>query len=173
VRAAILDTTADLVQRHGLTAVTMAQIAQAAGIGRATLYKYFPDVEAILLAWHERQVTGHLEQLAAIGRSDEPGRRLRDVLLAYARIRHGHPDHDLSSALHRGEHMTVAQRRLGDFVTGLVADAAAAGQVRDDVPPAELAAFCLHALTAATALPSPAAAERLVAVTLTGLQHRR
>ena len=38
----------------------MSQIAEQTGIGRATLYKYFPDVEAILLAWHERQVTGHL-----------------------------------------------------------------------------------------------------------------
>jgi AcrR family transcriptional regulator len=60
-----LDTTAALVHEHGLAAVTMSQIAAATGIGRATLYKYFPDVEAILVAWHERQITRHLRQLAA------------------------------------------------------------------------------------------------------------
>lgn len=38
--------------------------AGVSGIGRATLYKYFPDVEAVFVAWHERQVAQHLEQLA-------------------------------------------------------------------------------------------------------------
>jgi hypothetical protein len=38
--------------------------SRVSGIGRATLYKYFPDVEAVLVAWHERQVAQHLDQLA-------------------------------------------------------------------------------------------------------------
>lgn len=50
VREAILNTTAELVTEHGLLSVTMSQIAEKTGIGRATLYKYFPDVEAILHA---------------------------------------------------------------------------------------------------------------------------
>jgi AcrR family transcriptional regulator len=62
VRDAILDTAAALVAEHGLLAVTMSQIAETTGIGRATLYKYFPDVEANLVAWHERQITAHLAQ---------------------------------------------------------------------------------------------------------------
>ncbi len=60
VRDAILDTTAALVAEQGLLQVTMSQIAEQAGIGRATLYKYFPDIESILLAWHDRQITAHL-----------------------------------------------------------------------------------------------------------------
>ncbi len=56
VRDAILETTARLVAEHGVRAVTMSQIAEETGIGRATLYKYFPDVDAILVAWHDRQV---------------------------------------------------------------------------------------------------------------------
>ena len=64
VREAILETTAALVAQHGLAAVTMSQIAENTGIGRATLYKYFPDVEAILMEWHQRHVTRHLELLA-------------------------------------------------------------------------------------------------------------
>jgi AcrR family transcriptional regulator len=62
VRDATLDTTAALVAEHGLASVTMSQIAEQTGIGRATLYKYFPDVEAILVAWHERQIAGHPQQ---------------------------------------------------------------------------------------------------------------
>src|SRR5215203_2440030 len=66
VRDATLDTTAALVAKHGLRSVTMSQIAEDTGIGRATLYKYFSDIEAILVAWHERQITGHLEYLTEV-----------------------------------------------------------------------------------------------------------
>src|SRR3990172_8498304 len=87
VREAILDATADLVSQSGLLSVTMAQIAEDTGIGRATLYKYFPGVEEILLAWHERQVRSHFKQLVQI--RDQPGnagQRLAAVLEAYALI---------------------------------------------------------------------------------------
>ncbi|HEY6421985.1 MAG TPA: TetR/AcrR family transcriptional regulator [Pseudonocardiaceae bacterium] len=85
VREATLDTTAALVAQHGLLSVTMSRIAEETGIGRATLYKYFPDVEAILLAWHERHVTGHLEHLTAVrDQAGRPGARLDAVLEAYA-----------------------------------------------------------------------------------------
>jgi AcrR family transcriptional regulator len=52
VRDAVLKTTAALVTEQGLRGVTMSRIAEDSGIGRATLYKYFPDVESILAAWH-------------------------------------------------------------------------------------------------------------------------
>jgi hypothetical protein len=39
--------------------------------------------------------------------------------------------------------------------------------------PEELASYCLHALTAARALPSDAAVKRLVAITLDGLRPPR
>ena len=171
VHGAILDTTAALVEEHGLTSVTMSQIAQATGIGRATLYKYFPDVEAIMMAWHEWQVTTHLHQLAAAGEQiGEPGQRLHAVLQTYALIQHQHHDHELAALLHRGLHMDPARRHLRDFVAGLLADAVRAGQVRDDVASGELAEYCLHALSAAADLPSKAAVSRLVTVTLAGLR---
>jgi AcrR family transcriptional regulator len=63
VRDAILDTTVALVAEHGLRSTTMSRIAERTGIGRATLYKYFPDVESILIAWHHQHVAAHLEHL--------------------------------------------------------------------------------------------------------------
>jgi hypothetical protein len=63
VQDAVLDAAAALAAEHGPASVTMSQIAEQAGIGRATLYKYFPDVEAILIAWHQRHITRHLAQL--------------------------------------------------------------------------------------------------------------
>jgi len=175
VSAAIIATTAALVSEHGLRAVTMSQIAQGAGIGRATLYKYFPDVEAILVAWHERHVTGHLDQLVALReQAGDAGQRLRAVLEAYALLSHevSHRDHgsDLVALVHGAEHVGRAQHRLMAFLRDLLADAAASGHLRDDIGPDELTVFCLHALGAAAALPSRAAVRRLVTVTVEGLE---
>jgi AcrR family transcriptional regulator len=177
VRDAILDTTVALVEKHGLLSVTMSQVAEETGIGRATLYKYFPDVEAILLAWHEREITGHLGLLAKIrDRAGNAGERLATVLEGYALIAHefrGHADTDLAALLHRDEHVGRAERELHVMVRDLLIDAAEAGDVRDDVRADELASYCLHALTASSRLPSKAAVRRLVAVTLDGLQPPR
>ena len=174
VRDATLDATAALVAEHGLPSVTMSRIAEETGIGRATLYKYFPDIDAILAAWHERQISGHLQQLAAIrDQAGSAGERLEAVLRAYALIQHDQHDHhgsELAALLHRGEHVVRAQQQLHNFISDLLAEGAKAGDLRDDVAPSELASYCLHALTAASSLRSKAAVHRLVAVTMAGLR---
>jgi AcrR family transcriptional regulator len=171
VRDATLDTTAALVAEHGLASVTMSQIAEQTGIGRATLYKYFPDVEAILVAWHERLVTGHLAQLASVrDRPASAAERLEAVLETYALILHEHLRGELAALLHQGAHVARAHQHLNDFIRDLLTQGAANGDVRDDVTPEELASYCLHAITAATSLPTKAAVRRLVSVILAGLQ---
>ena len=171
VRDATLDTTAALVVKHGLGSVTMSQVAEATGIGRATLYKYFPDVGAILLAWHQRQVATHLARLAEIrDRHGNASERLAAVLEAYALIAHEHHGSELAALLHRGVHVARAQQHLLTFIRDLLIEGAKAGDLRDDIAPAELATYCTHALTAASSLPSKAAVRRLVTVVLAGLR---
>jgi AcrR family transcriptional regulator len=171
VRDATLDTAAALVAEHGLASVTMSQIAEETGIGRATLYKYFADVDAILLAWHERQVTSHLEHLVVVrDQAGGAGERLEAVLQAYAMISNEHHGTEQAALLHRGEHVARAQQKLRAFIRDLLTEAAKAGEVRDDVPTEELASYCLHALTAASSLQSKSAVRRLVKVTLAGLK---
>lgn len=170
VRDATLDAAATLVAKHGLLSVTMSRIAEETGIGRATLYKYFPDVEAILAAWHERQVAAHLQYLIAVrDRADYASERLEAVLEAYAFIFHDHHGTELAERLHRGAHITHAKQQLHGFISNLLTEGAVAGHFRDDVASEELATFCLHALAAAASLPSKAAVRRLVTVTLAGL----
>ncbi len=172
VRDATLDATAALVAEHGLAAVTMSEIAKQTGIGRATLYKYFPDVEAIMIAWHERQISNHLSQLAAVrdGTTGTAVDKLEAVLVAFGGLSRRHHDTELATLLHRGEHVDRAQRHLRKLVADLIAEGARDGELRDDVPPTELAAFCLHALTAAGGLANQAAIRRLVTVTVAGLR---
>lgn len=174
VREAILDATAALVAERGLLSVTMSQIAEQTGIGRATLYKYFSDVEAILVAWHDRHVAGHLERLTALrDQAGDAGSRLEAVLQAYALIRHYRGQHgsDIDALVHRDEHVARVRQQLLDLFRDLLAEASVTGQVRDDVAADELASYCLHALAAAGRLPSEAAVGRLVAVTLAGLRR--
>src|SRR6266852_3396166 len=94
VREATLNATAALVAEHGLTSVTMSQIAKESGIGRATLHKYFPDIDSILVAWHERQVAEHLHRLAEVSERTRGARdRLQAVLRTYAELsRREHDD---------------------------------------------------------------------------------
>lgn len=174
VRDATLDATAKLIDEHGLRGVTMSRIAQRTGIGRATLYKYFDDVDAILLAWHERQIHEHLHQLTQLrDAAQDPDTRLRVVLERYALLQHEQAPHagsDIAAHLHRSEHVAHTHGQLQQLILGLIADAAAAGSVRADPLPDELANYCLHALAAATRLRSAAAVHRLVDLTLAGLK---
>lgn len=140
----VMDTTAHLAGEHGPLNVTMSQVAEQAGIGRATLYKYFASVEEILRAWHDRQVSHHLAVLDEIADRDAPPLpRLTDVLGAYAQIRrgrvagHGHPrhGHEVAAFLHAGDHLAPAEQRLRRLVEGLLTEAATGGQVRGPTLP--------------------------------------
>ena len=176
VRDAILDAVGSLVRDHGLTSsVTMSGIADTAGIGRATLYKYFADVDAVVVAWHERQASDHLAHLAEVGNDlDDPLDRLRAVLTAYAFMSHQqHEGSELAHLLHRGDRVATAHRDLMEFIRDLLTAAASRGAVRTDIAAGELARYCLHALGAARDLSSKAAVDRLVGVILTGLHATR
>jgi AcrR family transcriptional regulator len=173
VQQAILDRTGELVAEHGLPAVTMSRIAEEAGIGRATLYKYFPDVEAVLVAWHGQRVAHHLQHLEALRGGDGTAlERLAVVLGACADIaaRRRSTGGELASLLHRGEDVRRGEERLVGVVADLVTEAAQAGDLRADVAPDELARYCLSAASAAAALDSQPAVERLVRVILDGLR---
>lgn len=173
VRDSILATTARLVAEQGLAAVTMSEVAEQAGIGRATLYKYFPDLESILRAWHERQIAAHLEHLTHVRDNAPEGERLEAVLTAYGTIAMGSRDHgdpQLAALLHGDDQVHHAERRLHDLVRDLIGAAARCGQVRRDVTADELARYAVSALSAARDARSRAAVQRLVALTLAGLR---
>lgn len=176
VRRAIIETTASLVASGGVRSVTMSRIAEDVGIGRATLYKYFPDVESILRAWHEEHIDAHLGQLRELAHGDgSVEERLTAVLHAYALIRFqiAHQGHgaDLTALFHQHGGVAGTEEHVREFLTRLITEGAAAGVVRSDVSPHELATFCLFALAGAGSLQSKAAVSRLVTVTKEGLRR--
>ena len=179
VQEATLEKTAQLVAEVGLRGVTMSGIAEATGIGRATLYKYFPDVESILAAWHQGQISLHLGRLTEVrDRTQDPEDRLEAVLTAFADIqrervgRHDGGPHrsELAVLLHNDDQVAQAQRELHGMIRELVTDAAASGNVRDDISPDELTAYCIHALEAAGRVSSKDSVSRLVSLTMAGMR---
>jgi AcrR family transcriptional regulator len=153
----------------------MSDVAQKAGIGRATLYKHFADVHSVLRAWHDREIHHHLARVseAADHAGRGPGDQLRAALTEYALIAHesrGGHDAQLAQLLHGDEQVNRASHELRSRLADLIARAQQASDVRSDVPAQELATFCAHALAAASQLPSKAAVERLVAITWSGLE---
>lgn len=170
----MITATTALVADHGLRGVTMSRIAVEAGIGRATLYKYFPDVETILSEWHQDQVAGHLTQLRAIKSQAGTARdRLAKVLEGFAHMSRAASHHgaasDLVASLHAGDRLSKPETELRELLTGLIEEGVEAGELRDDVPPTELALYCLNAAAGARYAETQAAVRRMLDVALTGL----
>ena len=172
VQDALFDAVTALVGEVGLAGLSMAAIAARAGIGRATLYRYFPDLDAILGAWHQRHVGNHLAALAAAQDAEpDPKRRLVALMEAYVRVLRESAQHGgrVGGLLHRAPHIGDAERQLRQILLSALVVAAEAGFVRSDVPSEELVEFVLAALGAADNV-SVAASARLVAMTMTGLE---
>src|SRR5687767_8211905 len=95
-RARVLDAAARLFAEAGGRAVTMEQVAAAAGVGKGTLYRRYPDVAAIataLLDEHERALQEELLRGAPpLGPGAEPAERLAAFYRAMVELleRHAH-----------------------------------------------------------------------------------
>lgn len=67
VCAKIIATGIDLFSKHGIEGVTVEQIAEAADVGKGTIYNYFDTKEAVVVAFMvdlERKVQSRVPQLA-------------------------------------------------------------------------------------------------------------
>jgi AcrR family transcriptional regulator len=82
VREAILDAIERLLARYGYKKTTMEDLAKEAGIGKGTIYLYFPSKQEVALCSIDRVVERVQERLRAIAESSESaGDRLRQMLV--------------------------------------------------------------------------------------------
>jgi AcrR family transcriptional regulator len=95
-RARVLDAAARLLAERDGRAVTMERIAAAAGVGKGTLYRRYPDVASIavaLLDEHERELQDRLlHGPPPLGPGAPPAERLAAFYRAMVDLleRHGH-----------------------------------------------------------------------------------
>jgi AcrR family transcriptional regulator len=82
----ILDAAGELFARHGVAAVSMGDVARAAGCSRATLYRHVADRRELHLAYAHREARRVGELVAAeTARLRSPERRLVASVLAALR----------------------------------------------------------------------------------------
>lgn len=131
----------------------MSLIAEQAGISRATLYKYFPGVDEILVAAHAEHVQEHLAGLRRIHDS-APGARqgLEGLIEHYVEICHhrGRGAADVSAVVHSGDQHHVHSDELHRLFVDAVRAAQTRGEIRTDLSPDLLASYCLKAAEAAS-----------------------
>src|SRR5689334_20979813 len=69
LREHILDSTEQLLGRHGYRKMTMEDVAREAGIGKGTTYLHFPSKEELVLSTVDRITDELIEKLTAIAHS--------------------------------------------------------------------------------------------------------
>lgn len=173
VRSAVMAAAIELATERGVMRVTMAAIAERAGIGRATLYKYFSDVEAVLVAWHDETAGAHLGALRSAVEGLDPMAGLRHLVDAHAEIVrswHSPGQPDLTS-LSTGTltAFETTHQQVADLFIAQISAAQGAGEVRTDLRPSELAAYVLAALEATQSATSKASARRITDLILASI----
>ncbi|UNX54689.1 TetR/AcrR family transcriptional regulator [Georgenia sp. TF02-10] len=98
-RDALFGALAQLLRERGFDAISLADIAAQAGIGRTAVYNHFPDKESVLLGYIEHETSAYV---AALERSlagiTDPVDQLREYVrhqLALERTYHLPPGPDL------------------------------------------------------------------------------
>jgi AcrR family transcriptional regulator len=97
--AAVVEAAIGLFLEHGYRSVSLADIAEAVGLARNSLYRYFPGKEHILLAWLRREMPDQARRAAAAIDPDAPP---VDQVLAWARFQLDYarePVHQLLAAM--------------------------------------------------------------------------
>lgn len=66
-----------LIAERGYDAITLADVAAGAGVGRTAVYNHFPDKESVLLAWAHDETDRYVERLnESLDGVDDPYERL-------------------------------------------------------------------------------------------------
>lgn len=74
----LLDAFGELIMTKGYDGVSLADVAQQAGLARTAIYNYFPDRETLLCAWTDREVASQLHVLTeSLAGAENCGEKLR------------------------------------------------------------------------------------------------
>lgn len=88
VRDSILNSVGKLIKRYGYKKMTMDDIAHEAGIGKGTIYLYFPSKEEVSLSWIDNIHQNLSDELKAIADSEiDTQSKLTKMLISRVMLR--------------------------------------------------------------------------------------
>lgn len=85
-RSAILQAASRLFARQGYAATSIRQIAEEAGIGKATIYHHFPDKQAVVLELLGRNTEKTRQMLETVKAETDPRHRIATAIEASLRF---------------------------------------------------------------------------------------
>jgi AcrR family transcriptional regulator len=158
----ILDAAARCIRRWGIRRVSMNDVAREAGLSRGSVYRYFPERDALVQAVLERNAA---QNVAAALPAVRRRRSLAAKVAEAAVFIRAHVDDELSLGLRgRPEEPELATLRLArvestmthwiDFWVPFLAEARANGEVRADLDLREAAEWIMRILLSLTTVPS-------------------
>jgi AcrR family transcriptional regulator len=160
----ILEAAGGVFERDGIRGARMGKIAEAAGCARATLYRYFPNKEALLHAYMVRVAKGFLEVLDERLRGlDSLGDRLAEAVVVCVELIQEREDvapFFSEEALGLTAQLTANAAALREQLTRQIESEARSDQIqgtlRDGVSAAEAADWVTRAVFSFSVLPSEA-----------------
>ena len=172
-----------VLNERGVTA-SLDDIAKAAGVGNATLYRHFPSREQLIEAVYDQRIRALCECATALAATPEPGRALltwlhklvvhittsRVLAEAFDAEHKSSADAEDSEDSENAEPPQIAAWHRAIFAAAapLLAAAQDAGAVRRDLDIVEL----LSLTTAVARAGGPARADRFLGVLLDGVVPR-
>jgi AcrR family transcriptional regulator len=138
--AALLEAAKDVFADLGVDA-PVRMIAEKAGVGVGTVYRHFPQRSDLIVAVFRNEVDACADAASTLSARYAPGEALDRWLnrfIDFLATKRG-----FSAALHSGDPAYAALpnyflARMGPALSGLLATAAAAGEIRSDVEPVDL-----------------------------------
>lgn len=133
----LLDAWGELVIERGYAGVSLADVAARARLARTAIYTYFPDREALLFAWTDREVGRALEmlegQLSKIPSYTEKLRQFVRLQLEEFTTRHLPPGQEVIQFLRPETYERFMQHiePLEAMLRGILAGGANAGEFAD------------------------------------------
>lgn len=174
-REKILGAAARLFAEQGLDA-GMERIAAEAGVGSATLYRNFPSREALVEAVYRSELARLCDAAPALlaqGPPDEALRAWTRLFLDYVTAKYGMIDALRAIAATGADPYGGSRERVRAAIASLMDACAAAGTIRTDIGPADLAAALEGIALTSAGAEHRRQAERLLDLTLDGLTVRR
>ncbi len=129
-RALLIEAADEVIRENGMD-LSLNAVAHHAGVGVGTVYRHFPDREALITAMFEQRVTQVCEVLSAHLKDEDPVAGLRATVFAICQMQATDRGiWEVVSAARAEPHREIVEARLLPLARKLVRRANATGRLR-------------------------------------------